>query len=186
LDNWTTDTRGLYLYANASRLNTVLLGNGTQVTNYYLANSPLVMEGSVRQTTMMLDPDPFHCRLSHRRFHEVFPAAVGTHQILEQPEQHVVGLRIHDTELVVSIRKRPQRGISRVLQDESIMGRGVQVWNDLDVIAQGIVGQLLQLGGSEGVRLDNRRRAPELEMPLLSAGGQNQPPVGESKPATLR
>ena len=46
------------------------------------------------------------------------------------------------------------------------MRRGVKVWNELDMIAQGIVGQLLQFGGSESVGLDNRRSASELEMPL--------------------
>ena len=50
------------------------------------------------------------------------------------------------------------------------MRRGVKVGHELDVIAQGIVCQLLQLGGGEGIGLDNGRSAAELEMPLELEG----------------
>ena len=50
------------------------------------------------------------------------------------------------------------------------MRRGVNVRDKLDVAAQGIVRQLLQLGRSHRVRLDNRRSAPELKVSLQLNG----------------
>src|SRR5262249_48696193 len=102
--------------------------------------------------------------------HEVLTAPVGVEQVLKHSEQEVVSLGVGDAELVIAFGIFAQRRVFRMLQDERIVRRSVNVRNELDVILQGLVREFLQLGARERVRLDDRRGALVLEMSLQLDG----------------
>ena len=57
-----------------------------------------------------------------------------------------------------------------MFQNKGIVRRSVEVGDDLDVIPLAVVGQFLKLPSAERVRLDERGRAPVLEVPLQLDG----------------
>src|SRR6267154_1094412 len=53
-----------------------------------------------------------------------------------------------------------------MLQDESDMRGRIQIWDDLNVALQAVIGQLLEFRRQKSIRFDKRRRTFVLEMAL--------------------